>query len=330
MSPAARVISGASASAPAAGGLEVRQLRVLVALADAGTMTGAARALGVAQSTVSESVAALERALGAAAVERRRGGRSLSLTAIGWAVLPHARNVLNTLEQAQAAVAAVTHAARARLGLIANESVATYLLPRALAAVRARWPNVRFDVTVGTCDAVRQGVEREAFDLGLSFEIARSSRKEGPRGAGGQELELAAVPLVAFCSPRHPLARAAGVTSRAALAGYPVFWSDAAGEFHALLERAFRSADAPRPQAESAGSVEAVKRSVRDEVRAVAVLPRYAIAEELASGAVCALRLRPALPSVLLQARLGSSAPHPVAAELIAELRAGLEKRDAS
>jgi DNA-binding transcriptional LysR family regulator len=43
---------------------EVRQLRALLAVVDAGTFTGAADALGVSQASVSRTVAALERALG--------------------------------------------------------------------------------------------------------------------------------------------------------------------------------------------------------------------------------------------------------------------------
>jgi DNA-binding transcriptional LysR family regulator len=49
--------------------LELRHLRVPLAVVENGGYTGAARALGVAQSTVSEAVAALERALGAPVLE---------------------------------------------------------------------------------------------------------------------------------------------------------------------------------------------------------------------------------------------------------------------
>ena len=44
--------------------IELRHLRVFAAVVDAGTYTRAARALGLSQSTVSETLSALERALG--------------------------------------------------------------------------------------------------------------------------------------------------------------------------------------------------------------------------------------------------------------------------
>src|SRR5262245_27670518 len=134
-----------------AAGLEVRQLRALVALVDHGSVTAAARALGVAQSTVSEALSALERALGACVLVRRRGAAGGALTPAGGALLPYARGVLAALEEGQAAVAAVARDARASVEVLANESVSTYLLPGALGALRRRWPHTRFAVTVGAC-----------------------------------------------------------------------------------------------------------------------------------------------------------------------------------
>lgn len=72
-------------------GLEIRQLRAFVALVERKRITAAAQSLGLAQSTVSEALSALERALGTPLVLRRRGGHGLELTDVGHALLPHAR-----------------------------------------------------------------------------------------------------------------------------------------------------------------------------------------------------------------------------------------------
>jgi DNA-binding transcriptional LysR family regulator len=71
---------------------EVRQLRAFLAVVDAGTFTGAATQLGVTQASVSRTVAALERALGAPVL--RRTTRVVSLTPVGDRVVAHARRVL--------------------------------------------------------------------------------------------------------------------------------------------------------------------------------------------------------------------------------------------
>lgn len=74
---------------------EVRQLRALLAVIDAGTFTGAADVLGVTQASVSRTVAALERTLGARVLQRTT--REVSLTATGAQVAGHARRVIEEI-----------------------------------------------------------------------------------------------------------------------------------------------------------------------------------------------------------------------------------------
>lgn len=76
--------------------VEVRHLRCLVALADAGSFTDAAIHLRVSQAAVSRTVAALEAQLGVPMV--RRTTRTVSLTAAGVRVLTHARRILAGLD----------------------------------------------------------------------------------------------------------------------------------------------------------------------------------------------------------------------------------------
>jgi len=72
--------------------LELRHLRTLVAVVDAGTFTDAAAGLDVSQATVSRTVAALEAALGARLLQRTT--RHVSLTGTGAQVTAQARRVL--------------------------------------------------------------------------------------------------------------------------------------------------------------------------------------------------------------------------------------------
>ncbi|MGY1750864.1 LysR family transcriptional regulator [Modestobacter sp. SYSU DS0511] len=72
--------------------VELRQLRCLVAIVDAGSFTDAALELGVSQAAVSRTLASLERALGTRLL--RRTAREVGLTAAGQRVLPRARRLL--------------------------------------------------------------------------------------------------------------------------------------------------------------------------------------------------------------------------------------------
>ena len=79
--------------------VEVRHLRALLAVVDAGTFTGAAAELHTSQASISRTVAALERALGARVLHRTT--REVSLTAVGARVVLHARRVVEELAAMQ-------------------------------------------------------------------------------------------------------------------------------------------------------------------------------------------------------------------------------------
>ncbi|MFH8804151.1 LysR family transcriptional regulator [Streptomyces sp. NPDC017936] len=77
-------------------GVELRQLRCLVAILDEGGFTDAAAVLGVSQAAVSRTLASLERALGARLL--RRTSRVVTPTATGLRVAAHARRVLGEVD----------------------------------------------------------------------------------------------------------------------------------------------------------------------------------------------------------------------------------------
>jgi DNA-binding transcriptional LysR family regulator len=110
-------------------GPEVRQLRALLAVVDAGTFTGAADVLGITQASVSRTVAALERALGARVLQRTT--REVSLTAVGAQVVGHARRVIEE-------VAAIRRAAEQPRGDL-RIGYAWSALGRHTTAVQRRW-----------------------------------------------------------------------------------------------------------------------------------------------------------------------------------------------
>src|SRR4051794_28971975 len=78
--------------------LELRRLRTMAAIADEGTFGRAAARLGYTQSSVSQQIAALERALGGAVFDRPGGPRPVRLTPLGEVVLDHGRDLLTKAE----------------------------------------------------------------------------------------------------------------------------------------------------------------------------------------------------------------------------------------
>jgi molybdate transport repressor ModE-like protein len=269
--------------------LEVRHCRVLVALSESGGIAAAARVLGLAQSTVSETLLSLERVIGAP-MTVRRAGREAVLTPAAQSLLPHAQALIAASEAALAAVSEQSHGV-IRLGTV--ESISSFLLPKPLRAFRETWPRVDVRVTIGLCEDLRRRVGRFELDAALTIEGADAARDDD--GKGLRALSPAQLRLVA--SPRHRLA--GSPIGRADLAGRTLLLADPDGAFNALMQ-AWCRAGAPGARFESAGSIDGVKRGVQNS-DAIGVLPDYAVAEELAAGSLTELRVRETLPTIALR-----------------------------
>ncbi|HTE64129.1 MAG TPA: LysR family transcriptional regulator [Solirubrobacteraceae bacterium] len=170
------------------------QLRVLVAVADAGGFSPAATRLSMSQPGVSRAVAALEAELGTALLIRRNG--RTAPTPAGERVLLHAREVLARTEaiRQEAAGGGGDCSGRVRLGSFA--SVTAQLLPGLLATLRVRHPGVEVALFEGHDEEVIRWVRERAIDVGV---VSRAAPDLHLR-------PLAADQLVAALPADHPLA----------------------------------------------------------------------------------------------------------------------------
>lgn len=118
--------------------MDVRQLAALVAIADHGTFSAAARALFTVQSNVSGRIARLERELGTDLVDRSSG----MLTDEGGRVVERARRILRELDDIVTDLSEPDQdvTGEARIGCIGT--TARWLLPMLLSAVERSHPNV--------------------------------------------------------------------------------------------------------------------------------------------------------------------------------------------
>jgi len=263
--------------------LEIRHCRVLLAVADTGGVAAAARALGVAQSTVSETLLSLERLIGAP-VTTRRPGRGATLTIAAETLVPHARTLVSASEAALAAVASQT---RRTIRLGAVESISSFLLPGPLRAFRLQWPDVDVRIAIGLCEDLRGRVGRSELDAALTVEGAARRDSAGP----------AATQLRFVVAPRHPLAGA--LVTRRDLEGRALLLTDHEGAFSALINSWLGGAGG-RHRLESAGSIDGVKRGLLS-TDAIGVLPDYAVTTELSTRALVALDLQELPPAIALR-----------------------------
>jgi DNA-binding transcriptional LysR family regulator len=266
--------------------LEVRHCRILVAVSDHGGISAAARALGLAQSTVSEALLSLERLLGVP-VTLRRPGREAVLTASAAGLLPHARALVCASEEALATMTA-NHRRRIRLGTV--ESVSTFVLPHALAAFRTQWPLMDVQVTVGLCEELRSRVRCGELDAAITVEGSGGALAD--ESCGSRTLSPSRLCLFASSAGRP----GAPKVTRRDLARRRLLLPDPDGAFNALM-RSWFGAAREQPQFASGGSVDGVKGGVRTG-EYVGVLANYAVASEIASGEFVEIRVQEPLPAI--------------------------------
>jgi DNA-binding transcriptional LysR family regulator len=293
--------------------LELRHLRVFLAVAQLGGHTRAARSLGLSQSTVSETLSSLERALGTPLF--RKAARGSTLTPTGEALLPRARNILTLASQLVAELARVSSDVQASLIVAAVESLNTYVLPSRLATLRSRWPKVQLEVITGTCAEIRESIAAGQGDLGLLLE----GEADGPGGAGDASI-LTTARLAVLAAPGHPLA--GKTASPDQLRRCEFLMSDAAGAYHRLLRRYFEAAQVPLPRTQTLGNVEGVKRGLQAGGTGLGLLPAHAVQQEVEDGSLVGIEVRPALPRLVLRALIAPGAvDSPLVDDLIGSLR---------
>ncbi len=144
--------------------LSVTGMRVFREVAERGSFTAAAAALGYTQSAVSRQVAALESALGGPVFLRHRSG--VRLTAAGRAVLRHTTLALDEIDAAlRAAHRPPRRPAVARLG--AYPAAGAVLLPRALAVLRRTHPELDVTTREGSTPALIRALRTGSLDVAV-------------------------------------------------------------------------------------------------------------------------------------------------------------------
>jgi len=265
--------------------LELRHFAALVALAETGTIGKAARALGVAQSTLSETLLSLERTLKAPVLERHPGS-SPRLTRAAERLLPHAHSILSAMERAQ--VEALTSHLRINVG--ATESLNTWVLPFVLGEFRRDYPAKDVQVSTDLCESLHRKLADGQLDLIFTMEASPSrAATKLPDDGAFRKSTIRSVPLVAIGGPGSP----DELTDASALT---IHLPDPGGALHDVVQR-WASALSQRARILSAGTMDAVRHHLAAG-DGISVLPHFVVAEHLRDGSLKALDTTVALPDL--------------------------------
>lgn len=189
-------------------------LESFVAVVDHGGFSAAASAVHRSQSRVSAHVGALEQALGATLFDRRH--RPVELTDAGIAYLPHAREVLASLDRGLAEIESVIGVARGSVVLGSYPSASAAFLPGLVRDFSASHPQVQLVLT-----------EQPSVELGQSLssgEVHLALRALAPSCRTGALAHRALwrEPLVAVFPAGHPLASQRAPIDLSVLVAHPL------------------------------------------------------------------------------------------------------------
>ncbi len=138
--------------------IDWNQLKAFLETAETGSLSAAARKLGLTQSTLSRQVAAIEQRLGVTLFER--AGKAMVLTATGLELLKHARNMGAAAEALDLAASGRSQSVEGVVSVSATDMVAAHLLPRLVRRIRQEVPDIAIELIVS--DAISDLQRREA------------------------------------------------------------------------------------------------------------------------------------------------------------------------
>lgn len=142
-----------------------REIAILLAVSDAGSVRKAAMRLGMTPAGVSKTVRYAEAQLGGAVFDRSPGGMVPTLA--GQRLLAAGREVLRQMAAAQDTFRHDLGGPSGRLRIGAGPFVAGSLATRLIPEARRRWPDLQIGMTLGSADVLLRDLERGLLDLAL-------------------------------------------------------------------------------------------------------------------------------------------------------------------
>jgi LysR family transcriptional regulator, low CO2-responsive transcriptional regulator len=252
-------------------GVTIRQLQIFVTAAGHLSFVRTSEQLHLTQAAVSLQVKRLEEIAGIALFERR--GKRLVLTEAGGELLRYARQILDALKDADAAISALKglRGGRISVGVV---STAKYFAPALIAHFQRRYPGVRASLSVNNREVIVRELEKNEIDVAImGMPPPRIETKAMP---------FADHPLVVIAPPAHPLAASRRI-ALASLADETFLVREQGSGTRSSMERFF----AERGFVPKIGNVMSSNETIKQAVMAdmgLAFISRHTIGFELQAG----------------------------------------------
>ncbi|MET1028067.1 MAG: LysR family transcriptional regulator [Dongiaceae bacterium] len=178
--------------------LTLDQLRILLAVAETGSFSAAARRLGRVQSAISQSVQSLEATLGLALFNR--DSKVPSLTEAGRAILGDARNLIHGAELLRARAESIADDIEPELALAVDPVFPTNILMESLGALDRQFPQLPVLLFTDGLGGPEQRLRDGAARLAIYSLLAT-----GASDLAGEP--LTGIPFIPVVAAHHPVAR---------------------------------------------------------------------------------------------------------------------------
>jgi len=143
----------------------LQKYRAFVTTVDCGSFTKAAEVLDYAQSSVSKMIADLEAEWNVNLLERSRAG--VQLTSDGVAMLPYARELLDSYRKVQEQAAALSGVTTGLIRIGTFSSVATHWIPDIIRHFQADYPGIRYELLLGDYSEIEHWIFDGRVDCGF-------------------------------------------------------------------------------------------------------------------------------------------------------------------
>jgi len=220
-------VVGLSLHSDYAAGMELRQLRYFVAVAEEGNISRAAQKIFLTQPALSRQIKALENEIGQCLLKRE--AHSIRLTPAGEMLLREAREFLQRADEMLERVRAASQSVRLRVGYA--PSLASGLLSAAVESFVQKHPNARVELFDLSTKELLAGLENDTLDAVLTVGLDRDAH-------GFKWTQLICASWRLAVNRHHPLARKARVTPAEVALGpllvfcqrdYPEYWNIVTG-----------------------------------------------------------------------------------------------------
>jgi molybdate transport repressor ModE-like protein len=185
--------------------LDLQSIRIVRAIADTGTITGAARTLGYSQPAVSQHLQRTESRLGLPLVTRI--GRSVRLTEAGQVLARHALAITSALDAASGDLADLAGLRTGSVRLAAFPTASSTIVPRLLALMAKDHPGIRVNYVEAQPPEAVAMLREGSIDLAITFSYPGDRSDPHRESANGLGMEtLFTEEMVVVLASDHPLA----------------------------------------------------------------------------------------------------------------------------